>query len=60
MLTFLLGAFVLYIVVRLAASHGANDAEESRPSRERYETFERMLESGELPNLTIKDQPDAS
>ncbi len=60
MLTFILGAVVLYSVVRLAASHGAKDAEEGRLSREQYETFERMIESGKLPNLTIKDQPDAS
>jgi hypothetical protein len=59
MLTFLLGAFVLYIVVRVAAKHGVRDVEQSRLSRERFEAFEQKVESGALPNLTVADRPEA-
>lgn len=58
MLIFLLGALVLYLIVRTATRHGVSDAEGIRVSRERFEVFERRIESGDLPDLTALEHPE--
>lgn len=59
MLAFLLAAVVLYVIVRTAARHGHTDAEQARIEVERFEAFEQMIESGNLPDAPAPERPEA-
>lgn len=51
----LLGALLIYLLVRIAVSHGVTDADAFRQSEECYAAFDRALESGGMSRLTAPD-----
>ena len=60
MLELVVACLVLYIVVRAAARHGVLSGEQIRTERERYEAFEQMIESGNLPDAPRPEKPDTA